>query len=380
MSAACDLSRLVQHRSGLDDAPGWNHGTILIGRGQPAPLAARELFVRHYQAIRDCDAQHPRQGVAVLAFDRQSEPIGVAWLAAGEDRARALIIGRHSRCGLVIPVSHSTIALRHLVVTVRLTQGRPLARIIDLCTHTGFVDESGRVLQSASIDGPAFLASEEVQLVFLTTGDEREWDDDPEVAFDALPRRDFVDERVKTWTFESPPRAFEEEQSITSVSAILPPLAPASPLLEAGEVPCGHLFVGHGGHSVQRSVGKQALVRGILLGRYARCALGGDFRNHGRISRVHLLLILDGEEVIAIDTASTNGTRLESERIELIPLSDGMSLDVAKVLNVVWSGFETPEDDQPAGEGLSHSVLLEAGTPGAGSPALADPDPSEASA
>ncbi len=367
MPGTCEFSRLIQLRSASSAClPEANHGTLLIGRESPRPISARNLFVHRYldihAALEACD----RPGVLLLAFDRQEQPIGTAWLAATSERARALIVGRHSRCGLVIPPHHATIALRHLAVIVRLGgHGVPLTRVIDLCTHTGFVDEAGRVLQSASVDGPAFLATEEVQLVVLPTGDGRVWPADAEAAYASLPPRSFRDERVKTWGVAQHPRAFEDDVSaedITSVSAILPPLQPGGRMVEDGESVVGRLFIGHSGHSVQRSVGRRALERGILLGRYARCDLGSDFRSQGRISRVHLLLIHDGGGVVAIDTASTNGTLLGGDRIDLLPLADGTSLNVAKVLNVVW--HEVPASDTVPGsadgeEALSHSVLLE---------------------
>lgn len=47
------------------------------------------------------------------------------------------------------------------------------------------------------------------------------------------------------------------------------------------------------------------LERGFILGRYERCTSQLD---DGRVSRVHALVVGRGEQILVIDTASTNGT------------------------------------------------------------------------
>jgi pSer/pThr/pTyr-binding forkhead associated (FHA) protein len=53
-------------------------------------------------------------------------------------------------------------------------------------------------------------------------------------------------------------------------------------------------------------VGHAALRDGILLGRYDRC--DGAAHADSGVSRVHALLIQLGEQLVAVDLASTNGT------------------------------------------------------------------------
>ena len=55
-----------------------------------------------------------------------------------------------------------------------------------------------------------------------------------------------------------------------------------------------------------------------------------------RLSRVHLLLVLVDEELLAIDTASTNGTWRSRTRIETTPLDDLDSLVLGNELQLHW--------------------------------------------
>src|SRR6185295_6098001 len=71
------------------------------------------------------------------------------------------------------------------------------------------------------------------------------------------------------------------------------------------------------------SLHEAELARGLLVGRYERCQLGAS---DDKMSRVHLLIIRDGAEAWAIDTASTNGTKVNGEPVRRVPLREGMAL------------------------------------------------------
>jgi hypothetical protein len=72
-------------------------------------------------------------------------------------------------------------------------------------------------------------------------------------------------------------------------------------------------------------VGAQALAEGILLGRYDRCQ-GWDVLADTEVRRVHALIIQLRDRLVAIDTASTNGTFVDNQRVRLVELRDGMPL------------------------------------------------------
>jgi hypothetical protein len=78
----------------------------------------------------------------------------------------------------------------------------------------------------------------------------------------------------------------------------------------------------------------ELLEQGVLLGRYERCAI--RLLRLGSISRVHLLLVRMGEGVLAIDTASTNGTWRGWRKIETSTLGDLDTLTLGKSLRINW--------------------------------------------
>ena len=55
------------------------------------------------------------------------------------------------------------------------------------------------------------------------------------------------------------------------------------------------------------------------------------------LSRVHLLLVRDGDDVVAIDTASTNGTLVGGRERRICALQDGDVLSLSSDLELVWN-------------------------------------------
>ena len=81
---------------------------------------------------------------------------------------------------------------------------------------------------------------------------------------------------------------------------------------------------------------------GLLFGRYARCNLELD---HDRVSRVRLLLVRDGDQVLAIDTASSNGTAAQGEPFKVRRVDAATVFSLAGEIALVWSeaGSNGPE-------------------------------------
>ncbi len=61
---------------------------------------------------------------------------------------------------------------------------------------------------------------------------------------------------------------------------------------------------------------------------------------------MHLLLVRLGEDVLAIDTASTNGTWRGRTEIETTPLGDVDSLVVGSVLRLHWRRLRSGGTDR----------------------------------
>ena len=84
------------------------------------------------------------------------------------------------------------------------------------------------------------------------------------------------------------------------------------------------------------AVWSDQLERGILVGRDDRCSHGGV--DEGNLSRVHLVLLSVDDEVWAIDTASTNGTRvLQGAPFRQLLLSGDTHLLLADALSLRWA-------------------------------------------
>jgi hypothetical protein len=63
------------------------------------------------------------------------------------------------------------------------------------------------------------------------------------------------------------------------------------------------------GHSASLDLPAADIEAGVLIGRSERCTDGGLRRVlDGNISRVHVLLLREGDDVIAFDLCSTQGT------------------------------------------------------------------------
>jgi len=89
-----------------------------------------------------------------------------------------------------------------------------------------------------------------------------------------------------------------------------------------------------GKHREKYRLSRESLDRGVLLGRYERCAIPA--LELGRVSRVHLLLVRVGEEVLAIDTASTNGTWNGGKKVETLLLGESDQLSLGRTLHLHW--------------------------------------------
>ncbi len=95
--------------------------------------------------------------------------------------------------------------------------------------------------------------------------------------------------------------------------------------MEPGGVRVATLRLDSGPRRARLALDEEALGRGVLLGRYARCDSSLVFAE-GELSRVHALVVRVEEDVVAIDTASTHGiyaSRDPARRARVVLLSDG---------------------------------------------------------
>lgn len=330
---------MVKQRLGSDQHPGDNAGTVFRVPDEPRPIDARAVFVRHWSLLRAAVLRHSRQGVLLIPIHAELGPVGELWLEASLDHTRSATLGRHSQCDLVLP-GEST-ALRQLMVMVRAVDLREArVRVIDLQSGVPLVDEAGRSLAAVTADAPLFLRSQDVTLVALRTPEPGGWPDDPELAYRTLPERVFVDDRPHLVRTPRGPQLAHlgpaQGPAATYVRSMIGPLSLTDQLCRRGATPVGLLSVRTPTSELNHQLDAHALDRGVLIGRYERCQLdlGTDLPG---LSRVHLLLVKDGDQVLAIDTASTNGTHHDGHAVRALALPDRAQLTLDSSVVVTWT-------------------------------------------
>jgi len=204
------------------------------------------------------------------------------------------------------------VALRHVLayVTASDGSGHPRLRLFDLNTGLGMGVAGHGACTAVVTDGDAMVTVGSYQIVFLAVPK-----DAPALADDAA--RAWAERpHAATGDYRSRPigaalRALDQPASNdTSVTLIAGPsvIAQARALRlladcrSAATLAIGQSDTGFG-------LALDDLDRGILMGRYERCAVN-DFSAQS-VSRVHLLLVRESGHVLAIDTASTYGTMID---------------------------------------------------------------------
>ena len=98
--------------------------------GEPAParpravVSLRKVFIAAHDGLRAL-ADRPDAAVVVAAVTASGRVVGQAAVAAGS----ALIVGRHTQCGIHL-ASHD-VSLRHLAAHVCVEDGSPVTRLWD---------------------------------------------------------------------------------------------------------------------------------------------------------------------------------------------------------------------------------------------------------
>jgi hypothetical protein len=106
-------------------------------------------------------------------------------------------------------------------------------------------------------------------------------------------------------------------------------------LVESGDIAGTLELVGPRNRGTIR-IGHDELRDGVLIGRYARCN-NAQLADDPSLSRVHALLIQIDEAIVAIDTASLNGTRESNQpKARLIQLLGDTELILGTATRARW--------------------------------------------
>lgn len=235
------------------------------------------------------------------------------------------VVGRHTRCSVVLH-DDPFVALRHVLVrSVFLPSGGFALRVFDLRTNLGFVLADGSQQTSIFAEGPVAFAVGEYALVALPT----ETHDNP------LPRE------LPPPVIDTPPevkdqlRALADAMSPYRVSS--PPLHQSRLTLMPRPVVAGErtlasvdrlmgaqyaLRLERGGHVAEITLTGADLARGVMIGRSEKChEILRRITDKGT-SRTHLLLLAEGPFVCAYDLASTQGTWAYGQPVRRLALHD----------------------------------------------------------
>jgi pSer/pThr/pTyr-binding forkhead associated (FHA) protein len=320
-----------QHQNTRTREAGWTGREDRL----PAP-SAREAFVAAYGQLRDMARATRGAAMLVAAVDSRGRERGSALIEPGH----SLTVGRHTECGLRLP--DDSIALRHLVAHARLEASRtaPTIHLWDLHTGRPFLTEDGQPSMAVVAHGLLYAAVGQYALLFVPTRERAAlpWPAHAEAAWSMFPPRQFTEPHTHVARALPSRRLREDGQAFkTSVSR-------EDRLLRLGEGgrshnPWGLVRLVHGEQAVEVPMSREHLEQGVLLGRYARCGIAVETLT--TLSRVHLMLIRLGEEVLAIDTASTNGTWRARRRIGTVTLGNLDALELGKHLQVQWLRLPT---------------------------------------
>lgn len=301
----------------------------------------RDLFIGAYAKFSALCREVDEPGLALLAVDEYTgAPAGLVRLRARFGRHVAAIIGRHDQCDLFLD-KHSSLALRHLAVVLDPVQSWASGsttvhyRVLDLRTELGFLDEHGGAMRGLTTEGPAIVRCAGHGIFIMPLGDSSDWPEDPRQAWDMLPERVYLDE------LRGDPRGSLTNLPVKvkgNTSAIFRTLGPRDTgvgLVDRGDV-AGTLDISGPNLQGRLTLGERALRDGVMLGRYARCD-GAALLDDPSLSRVHVLLLHVEGALLAIDTASRNGTHLLNERkARVIRLDNDTDVHLGKQTRIRW--------------------------------------------
>jgi hypothetical protein len=308
-------------------------GGLALLESLRSPLGAQEAFIAAYDRLSGLAriARHPT--VLAVAVDERARVLQAVIVESGH----SLIIGRHTECGLRL--TSDGVSLRQLALYAQpeSPDTAPVIRLWDLNTEQPFFTEDGQPNTAVSAQGLLYVSLGSYALLFVPIRGPSEppWPDRAEQAWRAHPSRQFIDRRVPD---ASRPRPAPSQQvdgrgDYTNIVRLGPLLL----LLgenEGPEAAWGELRLESEEQKERHRISLERLEQGVLLGRYERCGI--LLKELDRLSRVHLLLVLVDEELLAIDTASTHGTWRGSKQIETTTLEDLDSLELAEDLRLHW--------------------------------------------
>lgn len=262
----------------------------------------------------------------------------LGWHDLPAHRRAYAVVGRHTKCDVVLP-SDAAVALRHVLVrATALDDGAVAVRVLDLRTGLGFhLDDDGERRALAAV-GPLALRVGRYALVALPSGSD-------------LPEQRPLPQVVDAPGM--PTNAGRSSARITSVTT-LPPAPMLEDVLRDVAAPAyARVTLRRGDAWASVDLPESALDAGVLVGRADRCETGLRSVLTESVSRVHLLLLREHGEIHAFDVASMQGVYADGQRVRRVRLPDrGGTLRLASKDPVLLEWH--PRAPRPnAGEGVT---------------------------
>ncbi|HXU83105.1 MAG TPA: FHA domain-containing protein [Polyangia bacterium] len=334
------------------DREARRRGTIFLPAQATPPPEFGDVFERIFPEVTRLHAGFARDGLLAVAAWDGSVLADYVHVPLGRE-PEFVIVGRHDRCDLSLH-RDPTLSLRHAVVGARAVGGELRLRFLDLHSGLGFHTEDGQRCEALTADGAMFVRMGGYHLFLLPTGSlaPLPWGSTAEETWKMIPDRVYRDFRVAPRHPEMAALHSDPTRPQTIITRIVDPPGMLRPLRPApgdrGARVARVELSSQTGHE-RFSLHESELDRGLLVGRYERCQLGAS---DDKMSRVHLLIIRDGDDTWAIDTGSTNGTRAGGESVRRVALREGTALELGKHITLRWFSTgpesEPPVDDPPA--------------------------------
>lgn len=292
-----------------------NAGTR-FGISEEAPRMLPDELRRAFNAARTLavhEAPAPRivRGYR-LAWATDGES---AWVDVEARTGAFVVVGRHTCCDLVLPRDED-VSLRHALVTASVDDGDVTLRVLDLVAAMPIYLADDQPHRSLSAVGTMLMRFGRYVVgafpidaaeVTATGSDDSEIPSMSVRDLDAPARRRRRDGRQTNID------SFPSSRSVIELASDL----------ESDDLRRASLSITREGRGATVAISERDLALGVLIGRADKCVDGGlRALMTARVSRSHVLLLAQGNSVVAYDTASTNGTFVEGQRVRVATLDD----------------------------------------------------------
>jgi hypothetical protein len=311
------------------------------------PAAALiEMWAGYVPGLSTVAPRDPGKPAFRLFWTRGAEN---GWRDFALGAGQHLIVGRHTRCDVVLP-SDPDLSLRHLLV-VPDGGAVPRLRLVDLRAALPMFGATDRPARSLTVDGPFAVRLGTYMLGGFPIGPGTE----PPPS--ALPAMESAEEasaseasrRNVSTQIGHQQGPYRSPRRSTLITSLPRPIT----LVEASDAPStgpvvATLIGRREGQTARVPLREEDLRRGVLVGRADKCMDQGlKLVMTMQISRVHAVLLLDERNTVWLyDASSTNGTLVSGTRVRSATLAE-LAPFVARSRAVLGDGIEV-ELEQPA--------------------------------